>query len=244
MRLRTVPITIAAPAVIAVAATGAFAVAAIPSSDGTIHGCYSSKGTLRVIDEDARCKSGERAISWNEKGAKGDQGATGPKGDTGLAGSNGQNGVDGPQGVAGLTGQQGLTGPKGDPGEVGPQGTQEVPVQLPVVLRALQRRSAERRDLLAQVAPLPARLRLPASLEHSHHAGLGRAAEGDRPQQQAQRADQHERATAEVCAQQLLPVPDRRLLGRGLERAAEGDQGSSDDELRGRKLVGGDWSVG
>jgi hypothetical protein len=55
-------------AVIALAvASGGVAVAAIPSADGTINGCYSNaKGTLRVIDVEAgkACGSGETAISW------------------------------------------------------------------------------------------------------------------------------------------------------------------------------------
>lgn len=48
-------------------ALGGVSYAVIPSSGGTINGCYSnSKGTLRVIDADsgANCASGETAISW------------------------------------------------------------------------------------------------------------------------------------------------------------------------------------
>jgi hypothetical protein len=48
-----------------VLAAGGFAVAAIPSPDGTIHGCYKKDGgALRVV-KGVQCHDGERALSWN-----------------------------------------------------------------------------------------------------------------------------------------------------------------------------------
>jgi hypothetical protein len=47
-------------------AAGGFAIAAIPSADGTIHGCYKKDGgALRVVKGGGGCKAGERALSWN-----------------------------------------------------------------------------------------------------------------------------------------------------------------------------------
>lgn len=72
------------PTCLAVAATGAVAVAAIPNSDGTLQGCYMSggtmKGLLRVVDSSADCKSTETAISWSQRGPKGDPGPSGSGG--------------------------------------------------------------------------------------------------------------------------------------------------------------------
>lgn len=91
--------------------------AAIPGPDGTIKACYKAgngilapKGDLRVIDSGESCKSDERSISWNQKGPKGDTGASGPQGPTGQPGPKGDTGAAGPQGPIGPT------GPKGDPG--------------------------------------------------------------------------------------------------------------------------------
>ena len=75
--------------------------AAVPGSDGEIHGCYTKKsGALRVIDLDngQKCSSTEAALGWNQKGVPGPQG------------------VAGPVGPAGPEGPQGPQGPKGDPG--------------------------------------------------------------------------------------------------------------------------------
>ena len=53
------------------AGTG-FAVAAIPGSDGVIHGCYQKKrGTLRVVKQGKRCKGSEKALAWNQQGRPG-----------------------------------------------------------------------------------------------------------------------------------------------------------------------------
>ena len=54
-----------------VLAAGGFAIAAIPSADGTIHGCYKKDGgDLRIVKGAGGCKASERALSWNRGVAK------------------------------------------------------------------------------------------------------------------------------------------------------------------------------
>jgi len=85
---------LALPAVVALGAGTAVAIAAIPSSsDGVIHGCYlttttsnsQTLGQLRVIDADsnANCAANEATLTWNEQGPIGPQGDPGPPGDSG-----------------------------------------------------------------------------------------------------------------------------------------------------------------
>jgi hypothetical protein len=106
------------------------AYAAIPGSSGVINGCYSGgQGQLRVIDTEKgeSCKNNETAISWNQKGVKGDPGAAGPPGATGATGATGPPGPAGPQGPIGPEGpkgDKGDPGEKGDAGEPGQQGLQ------------------------------------------------------------------------------------------------------------------------
>jgi len=107
-------------ATIAMAAFGlATAVqAAIPDTQGVIHGCYQNdNGNLRVVDpasskkDQASCKNNETALNWNQKG---------PTGAAGPAGAQGPAGPQGPQGPQGPAGPQGPQGPKGDQGPLGP----------------------------------------------------------------------------------------------------------------------------
>jgi hypothetical protein len=52
-----------------VVAIGGAAFAAIPDSNGTIHGCYNNNyGNLRVVESAADCRSNETALPWNQKG--------------------------------------------------------------------------------------------------------------------------------------------------------------------------------
>jgi hypothetical protein len=74
-------------------------------SGGVLTGCVSKRtGSLRVVATHRRCRKGEIAVRWNEKGSAGPKGATGPAGVTGAAG------------VAGLAGAAGSTGAAGPPG--------------------------------------------------------------------------------------------------------------------------------
>ena len=58
-----------------VIALGGVAVAAIPDSKGTIHGCYQkSNGNLRVVDSPADCRNSEQTLDWNQRGPVGPPG--------------------------------------------------------------------------------------------------------------------------------------------------------------------------
>jgi type VI secretion system secreted protein Hcp len=102
---------------------GAVAAASIPSSNGTITGCYvtpngvgdsdSPVGSLRVIDptdstdsnsQFTGCTQGEATITWNQQGPPGPTGATGPTGPQGVPGQNGANGQNGQNGQNGSAG--------------------------------------------------------------------------------------------------------------------------------------------
>ena len=88
-------------AIAAVALAGA-AVAAIPDGDGVIHACRKvDGGALRVVARASACRSGERALAWNQRGAEGPTGPAGAAGPPGPAGPKGATGAQGPQGPAG-----------------------------------------------------------------------------------------------------------------------------------------------
>jgi hypothetical protein len=90
---------------VALAAVGV-SVAAIPSSDGAIHACYSTfggySGQLRVIDTQAgaKCLRQEKALDWNQRGPQGATGAPGAKGDPGPQGATGPQGLPGEAGTS------------------------------------------------------------------------------------------------------------------------------------------------
>jgi type VI secretion system Hcp family effector len=121
------------PAVVVVA-TGfgtVFAAAAggsIPSSTGTITGCYLNLGTLKplsLIDPStgATCPLGQTQITFNQTGPQGPTGATGATGAVGPQGAAGTPGATGPTGPQGATGAQGPTGTTGPQGPAGPAGS-------------------------------------------------------------------------------------------------------------------------
>jgi hypothetical protein len=63
---------------LAVLLGGAWAVLAAAPPSNVIKGCAAGKaGTLRIITGKAKCKRGERAVSWNKKGVTGPAGAIG-----------------------------------------------------------------------------------------------------------------------------------------------------------------------
>jgi type VI secretion system secreted protein Hcp len=113
---------IALPTAAALGAGAAIAAGAIPSSDGTITGCYAGEqgatvgfdgeyreapGALRVIDPSLprppaggpdpvrECQGGESPITWNQKGPAGPQGPPGPQGPAGSQGAAGESGLPG-----------------------------------------------------------------------------------------------------------------------------------------------------
>jgi hypothetical protein len=104
LRNRTKMLVVAGATTLLVAGAGV-AWASIPDSSGVIHGCYSSGGTLRVIDSaTSKCKSTEKSLTWNKQGPRGATGPTGPRGATGAQGATGVAGPAGPPGPAGVSG--------------------------------------------------------------------------------------------------------------------------------------------
>jgi hypothetical protein len=95
--------------VAAVIGGGAFAIAAIPSADGTITGCVKQKGkgkgTVRVIDASKRCPRKHLRLTWNQEGPPGPAGAAGQNGAAGPTGPQGPEGPEGPEGPAGSDAQ-------------------------------------------------------------------------------------------------------------------------------------------
>lgn len=91
--------SIAVTTAAALAAVGAASVAtgAIPSGDGSINACYSSDGSLRVLDKEAGkvCNKGWTALSWNKQGVAGRPGPQGPQGEQGPQGAQGPAGSSG-----------------------------------------------------------------------------------------------------------------------------------------------------
>lgn len=123
------PLKVLLPTAAALGAGAAIAVGSIPSSNGTITGCYQTidqyagedgpttpYGTLRLIDpsnttatdpDDYSCAAGtEQTITWNQQGPAGPQGPQGPQGPAGANGQNGQNGAPGPAGPPGSVAAQ------------------------------------------------------------------------------------------------------------------------------------------
>jgi hypothetical protein len=97
---------IAAASIALLVAVSAVAVASIPGSGSVVNACYQKNGGgLRVIDAAKRgragkCRSGEKALSWNEQGPKGSQGIAGTPGTPGTQGTAGAPGSPGPAGAA------------------------------------------------------------------------------------------------------------------------------------------------
>jgi hypothetical protein len=117
---------VAATAALAVAAGAGYA--AIPSSNGTVNGCYERRtGLLRVIDKEAgkNCLAFENPIGWSVQGPPGAAGAAGTAGATGATGPAGPQGEQGVPGVAGGVGPQGPAGPAGPQGPSGYAGIYE-----------------------------------------------------------------------------------------------------------------------
>ena len=88
---------------------GGVAYAAIPGTDGLIHGCYDSQsGLLRLVDtttgQPKGCIKTEKAVSWNQQGPAGPAGPAGPSGPAGPDGETGATGEAGPTGPAGPAG--------------------------------------------------------------------------------------------------------------------------------------------
>ncbi|MBS1892025.1 MAG: hypothetical protein JST59_12080 [Actinobacteria bacterium] len=93
-------VMLAAVALWAAAPAGA---AKLVGKDGKVYACYKakgkSKGAVRLVPKKAKCKRGEKKISW---------GSAGPAGTPGQSGENGSNGESGAAGETGAAGVKGL----------------------------------------------------------------------------------------------------------------------------------------
>jgi hypothetical protein len=67
----------------AIAATGGFTTAS-----SSIKTCVGGNGVLKVL-KGKKCKSGQKAVAWNQQGPSGAKGATGATGPSGIAALNG-----------------------------------------------------------------------------------------------------------------------------------------------------------
>jgi hypothetical protein len=84
-------------AALTVLTTAVAAVAAIPDTNGVIHGCRNTKtGVLRVIDTEKgqTCSNKEAALTWNQTGPQGPARPQGPEGPQGPQGPSGVSGVE------------------------------------------------------------------------------------------------------------------------------------------------------
>jgi hypothetical protein len=62
------------------------AAASIPSSSGTINGCYNKvTHVLKVVDSSSSCNGLENSLNWNQTGPAGPQGPAGPAGAGGAS---------------------------------------------------------------------------------------------------------------------------------------------------------------
>src|SRR5262245_50368822 len=66
---------------------GAFAIAAIPAKDGTIHACYSKGSAALSVVGGNRCRPAEQPLRFNQRGAPGPAGQAGAQGLAGAPGS-------------------------------------------------------------------------------------------------------------------------------------------------------------
>ncbi|MDW5598519.1 hypothetical protein VSS74_29430 [Conexibacter stalactiti] len=147
-RERMTAVALGLGAVAATALTTApAATAAARGAPQRIYVCVTADfGTLNLSSKTAACPRGQRKMSWQveglrgESGPRGDRGPAGPRGATGpqgaqgtpgAGGAKGDAGAPGPQGPAGsgapgAQGEAGPAGPQGPIGPVGPQGPQGV----------------------------------------------------------------------------------------------------------------------
>lgn len=87
MKLTRRTAAVTAIGTVVVVAGGGLAVASVPQANGVITGCFSPvTGNLRVTGSGA-CKTGEKRLDWNVKGATGPRGFTGPPGPSAASSS-------------------------------------------------------------------------------------------------------------------------------------------------------------
>lgn len=74
--------------------------------DGRVYACYrvagKPKGDVRLVAKKAKCRRGERKVSWGVAGPQGPQGQSGSSGSGGATGASGADGSNGSSGVSGV----------------------------------------------------------------------------------------------------------------------------------------------
>jgi hypothetical protein len=119
-RRRAVRLLLIAAGILAGSSAVAFATTQVIGAGGVIQACYrvsedDQKGQLRAVSDATACRANELPISWNQEGAKGENGDPGPQG---IQGPPGEKGDQGDQDPVGEQGPQGNPGPQGPPGLV------------------------------------------------------------------------------------------------------------------------------
>jgi hypothetical protein len=92
-----------------------------PAATGVLTACVKRSNAAMFMR--ARCRRGERRVTWNAAGPAGPAGAPGPAGERGPQGETGPQGAQGAQGVQGQPGATGAPGPQGPQGPAGSAGT-------------------------------------------------------------------------------------------------------------------------
>ena len=86
------------------AACAGTAFAAPIAKNGKVNACYKvkgkTKGAMRVVPANKKCKKGERKLAWDVAGSAGASGPAGPKGAAGANGAVGATGATGPAAAA------------------------------------------------------------------------------------------------------------------------------------------------
>jgi Collagen triple helix repeat (20 copies) len=94
----------------------------VKAKQKVVRACVTKKnGDIHIIGAKARCKRGQKLLTWNQVGVKGPSGQS-AAGGTGPRGPAGPTGATGPAGATGAKGDAGATGAKGDAGATGPAG--------------------------------------------------------------------------------------------------------------------------
>ena len=86
-------------ALCAAVVVGEAGAAKLVGKDGRIYACYKAKGkakgAVRLVPKKARCKKGQKKISWSVAGPAGESGQGGESGSNGEGGSGGESGSNG-----------------------------------------------------------------------------------------------------------------------------------------------------
>lgn len=87
---------LAAAAVCAAVIVGEAGGATLVGKNGRVYACYKAKGkdkgAVRLVAKNARCRKGEKKVSWSVAGPAGEKGSNGENGSNGEGGAGGEKG--------------------------------------------------------------------------------------------------------------------------------------------------------